>query len=137
MLRHTLAAVIVGATLFGATAAQAGTHWSIGINLPPAGVYVSNAPRNYAPEPAQVYYAPEPAPVYYAPEPVVYAPRYVEREVYYAPAPRVVYETSYRDRRWDGRGDRWDGRHGHDRYEHHDRHDRWDGDRDYGPRRGR
>ncbi|MBW8894058.1 MAG: hypothetical protein JF617_18885 [Burkholderiales bacterium] len=126
MLRHTLAALVAGAALFGATAAHAGTHWSIGISLPVAGIAVSDGPR---------YYAPEPAPVYYAPAPVVYAPapRYVERDVYYAPPPRVVYETYYRDRRWEGRGDRWE----HERHEHRDYGQRWDHDRDgYGPHRG-
>ena len=125
MLRPVLAALLTGAALFGASAAQAGTHWSIGINLPPAGVVVSNGSGYYM----------EPAPVYYAPAPVIYAPpppRYIQRDVYYVPPPRVVYETSYRDRRWDGRDDRWQPRE-HGRHEH-----RWDRDRDdYGPRRGR
>jgi hypothetical protein len=121
MLRRTLATLaIAGAALLGATAAQAETRWSIGINLPAAGVVVSNGGRYV-----------EAAPVYYAP-----APRYVEREVYYVPPPRVVYETTYRERRWDRRDDR---RWGHD---HHDRHERWDDRRDYqrddyGPSRGR
>jgi len=131
MLRPILATLIAGATLLGATAAQAGTNWSIGISLPPADFVVSNAPRYYA-EPAPVYYSPPP--VYYAP-----APRYVQRDVYYAPAPRVVYERSYGDRRWDRhddrRNDHWDGRRDNDR---HDRHDHRDRDRDsYGPQRGR
>ena len=122
MLRRTLATLVAGAALLGATAAHAGTHWSIGINLPAAGVVVSDGPRYY-----------EPAPVYYTPPPVVYAPapRYVQREVYYAPPPppRVIYETTYRERRWDDR--RWER-------ERHERHDRWDGRRDdYGPHRGR
>ena len=123
MLRPILAALVTGAALLGASAAHAGTQWSIGINLPPAGLVVSDGGRYY-----------EPAPVYYAPPPVVYAPapRYVHRDVYYAPAPRVIYETSYRDRRWHGRDDRRDGR-DHGRHEH-----RWDRDRDnYGPQRGR
>ena len=123
MLRSIVAATLATASLLGAGVAQAGTHWSIGISLPPVGVVVADTPR---------YVVREPAPVYYAPPPVVYAPapRYVEREVYYVPPPRVVYETSYRERRWD---DRWDRR--HERW--HDRRDRWDGDRDYGPHRGR
>ena len=122
MLRPILAAMVASAALLGANAAQAGTHWSIGINLPPAGIVVSDGGRYY-----------EPAPAYYAPPPVVYAPpRYVERDVYYAPAPRVIYETSYRDRRWNGRDDRRQWRQS-ERHEH-----RWDRDRDdYGPRRGR
>jgi hypothetical protein len=127
MLRRTIATLVAGAALLGATAAQAGTSWSIGINLPPADIVVSNGGRYV--EAAPVYYAP--APVYhYAPR-----PRYVEREVYYAPAPRVVYETSYRDRRWDHRDDR---RWGHDRHHRHDHHHRRDDRRDdYGPHRGR
>lgn len=128
MLRSVLAATLATAALLGAGAAQAGTHWSIGISLPPVGVVVADPPRYVVQQPAPVYYAPPP--VYYAP-----APRYVEREVYYAPPPRVVYETAYRERRWDDRwDDRWERRHEH-WHEHHERRDRWDGD--YGPRRGR
>lgn len=137
MLRRTLATLFAGAALLGATAAHAGAHWSIGISLPVTGVVVSDGPRYYAPQ----YYAPEPAPVYYAPAPVVYAPapRYVERDVYYAPPPQVIYETSYRERRWDGRDDRWEHeRHErHERYERRDDGQRWDHERDnYGPHRG-
>ncbi len=123
MLRTLFATLTAAVALVGVNAAQAGTHWSIGINVPAAGVVVSNGVRYV--EPAPVYYAPPP-PVYYAP-----APRYVERQVYYAPPPppRIVYETTYRDRRWDDRrDDRWDRR--HDRHDH-----RWDRRDDYGPRR--
>jgi len=121
MLRRSIAILAAGTALLGATAAHAETRWSIGINLPPADLVVSNGPRYYA----------EPAPVYYAPPPVRYvpAPRYVERDVYYyAPPPRVVYERSYHGHRWDRRDDRWDDRRGHDR---HDRRDD-----NYGPQRG-
>lgn len=119
MLRPVIAALIVGAAALATPAAQAGTHWSIGINLPLPAVVVADPPRYY-----------EPAPVYYAPPPVLYAPppRYVERDVYYVP-PRVVYETAYRERRWEERRDDWRGR------REHDRRERWDRD-DYGPRRG-
>ena len=121
MLRTLTAGLVATAALLGATAAHAGTSWSIGINLPPATVVVGDGPRYYA----------EPAPVYYAPPPVRYvpAPRYVEREVYYVPPPRVVYERRWDDRRWDDRRDHW----------HHERHEhRWEDRRDdYGPRRGR
>jgi len=94
MLRSIIATTVATAALLGATAAQAGTHWSvgIGINVPPVGVVV-DSPRYV-----------EPAPVYYAPPPPVYVPApryYAPRDVYYAPAPRVVYDVSYRDRRWD------------------------------------
>lgn len=120
MLRPILAALLSGAALFGATAAQAGTHWSIGISLPPVGVVVADTPRYYAPPPVPVYYEPAPV-VRYAP-----APRYIEREVYYAPPPppRVVYEH-----RWDRRDDGWDRRDWH--------HGRGDHRDDHGPRRGR
>jgi hypothetical protein len=127
MLRPILVALATGAALFGATAAQAGTHWSIGvgINLPaPAVVVADNV--GYA-EPAPVYYAPPPPVVTYVP-----APRYVYRDAYYAPAPQVVYEPAYRGRRWGDRDDDWQWRRQHERHEH------WDRDRDdYGPRRGR
>lgn len=126
MIRSLVAATLATAALLGAGAAQAGTHWSIGISLPPVGVVVADPPRYVVAEPAPVYYAPPP--VYYAP-----APRYVEREVYYSPAPRVVYAPAYRDRRWERCDDRWDRR--SERW--HERRDRWDGDRDYGPYRGR
>lgn len=123
MFRPLVAAALLTTALAGPTVAHAGTHWSIGISLPPVGVVVADPPR---------YVVREPVPVYYAPPPVVYAPppRYVQREVYYAPAPRVVYETTYRERRWDDRWDRRDERR-HERW--HERHDRWDD----GPRRGR
>jgi hypothetical protein len=127
MLRRTIAILAAGTALLGATAAHAETRWSIGINLPPADLVVSNGARYY--EPAPVYYAPPPV-VRYVPE-----PRYVQRDYYYAPAPRVVYERSYNDRRWERRDDRWDDRRWDGRS---DRHDHWDRDRDHdGPRRGR
>lgn len=125
MLRPLIAAFAATAALLGGASAQAGTQWSIGISLPATGVVVSNGGSYYAP-----------APVYYEPAPVVrYVPRYVERDVYYAPPPRVVYAPVYRDRRWDGRDDRWNhGHRGHGRHEHHNH---WGHDRDdHGPRRG-
>lgn len=137
MLRPFLAALVAGAALLGSPAVQAGTYWSIGINVPATGVVVSNGPRYYV----------EPEPVYYAPPPVVYyEPRYrpVHREVYYAPAPQVVYESHYRERRWDrhdnyrhvdsGYANGHRHGHGHGRHARHDH--RWDGDRGHGPRRG-
>ena len=136
MLRRILVALATGVTLLGATAAQAETYWSIGINLPPAGVVVTNGPRYYVEEPVQMYYEPAPV-VRYAP-----APRYYHRHVYDAPPPRVVYEHAYREHRWDRRSDRWESRHGHDRYDRQDRRERqerysqWDDDHNV-PRRGR
>lgn len=123
MLRTLTAVILTSAALLGGTAAQAETYWSIGVNVPAAGVVVSNAPR---------YPVYEAAPVYYSP-----APRYVHRETYYAPPPRVVYEAP--------RHRHWHHHHGHDRHDRwesrreHDRHDRWDSDRgrDHGPHRGR
>ncbi|MDR7332252.1 hypothetical protein [Roseateles asaccharophilus] len=121
MLRTVTAIFMTSAALLGAGAAQADTRWSIGINLPPVGVVVSDGHRYY-----------EPAPVYYTP-----APRYVHRESYYAPPPpRVVY-VAPRHGQWHhhhhhDRHDRWESRREHDR--HDGRGDRWD---DHGPRRGR
>jgi hypothetical protein len=121
MLRSLTAALVAGTALLGATAARAETYWSIGINVPAAGVVVANTPR---------YHVHEAAPVYYVPP-----PRYVQREIYYAPPPRVVYEMP-RHRHWHhhhhhhGRHDRWDARRGQDRYDH-----RWDDG--HGPYRGR
>lgn len=98
--------------LFGATAAHAGTHWSVGINVPVPGVVVTNG-GYYVSEPAPVYYAPVPT-VRYAPAPVYDAPPvYVApRGVYSIEQP--VYEVPYRAepyRAWDG-----------DRYSHWERH---------------
>jgi|GEM_PF-706215 len=95
-----IAAFAAGASLFGA-AAHAGTHWSVGINLPlplpVPGLVVSNG-GYYADAPAPVYYAPVPAPRYVAPEPYYEAPRvYAPPRVVYAPAPEVVYRGGYRD----------------------------------------
>lgn len=131
MLRPFLAATWAATALLGSSAAHAGTHWSIGISLPPVGVVVADPPAYAVREPARVYYAP--APVYVVPP----APRYVERVVYDVPPPRVVYDTGYRERcpgeRWDRR---WERRHAHGHDRRWDDH-AWDGDRDDGPRRGR
>lgn len=128
MLRRTVAILATVGALLGATAAQAGTSWSIGINLPGAGVVVSDGPRHYVREVTPVYYAPAPV--------VRYAPRY-EREVYYVPPPRVVYERHHRHHHVHHRHDhRWDDRR-HDRRD--DRRDerRNDWRDDHGPHRGR
>jgi hypothetical protein len=110
------------------SAAHAGNvHWSVGINLPPIGTVVSNAPVYSAPapvyyQPAPVYYQPspvyyQPAPVYVSPPQVVYRP--VPATGYYRAAPVVVYgggrwhgQRDWRDGRHDEYGDRRDGRWG-------------------------
>ncbi|MFG6428463.1 hypothetical protein [Roseateles sp. LYH14W] len=123
MLRRTVAILATVSALLGATAAQAGTSWSIGINLPGAAVVVADGPRHYVREVTPVYYAA--------------APRYVEREVYYAPPPRVVYQPHYRHRHvHHHHSHRWDDRR-HDRRD--DRRDDRRNDRrdDHGPHRGR
>ncbi|HEX6362942.1 MAG TPA: hypothetical protein VFZ93_08295 [Albitalea sp.] len=141
----TLALAAAGCAL-GTGAAHAGNvYWSVGINLPPVGTVVSNAPPPvYAPAPvyvpAPVVVAPPP-PVYVVPPRVVYrpAPVYVPAPVVYRPVPVVAYPhrhkhrgewrghrhehrdeygTVYRDGRWDdGRRQR------HDRYDRYDRYD--------------
>jgi hypothetical protein len=112
---YFLAVVTAGASLFGATAAHAGTHWAVGINLPVPGLVVSNGG----------YYEYAPAPVSYVPVP---APRLVEPPAYYE-APRVyapprlvysqpefVYQGSYRgwERHREYERARWE----HERREH-------------------
>jgi hypothetical protein len=79
LLRQLLTVTALG---LASAAALAGGNvtWSIGINLPPAGVVVSNGPVSYG----TVYYAP--APVYHAPPPVYYAPA----PILYQP-PAVIY----------------------------------------------
>ncbi|MGA0609007.1 hypothetical protein [Caldimonas sp. KR1-144] len=108
-LRKTLAVAALGVAGLAATAsAHAGNvFWSIGVNLPPVGTVVSNAPVYPAPAvaypaPAVVYPAPAVVypPVVYTPPPVVYRPA----PVVYQPAP-VYYQPGY-----------WrDGRYYHDR----------------------
>ena len=118
MKRSLVLAAAAAATLFAATAAQAGgIHWSVGVSLPPVATVVSNGPAYY-PAPyygAPVYNAPtyHPEPVYYAPPaysyypaPVVYAPRF------HAPRPRVWVAPvrAYHRGPWHG--------HRHDRFHH-------------------
>ena len=126
LLRTILATLTAGTALFGATAAHAGTHWSVGINLPVPGLVVSNG--GYYAEPAPVYYAPVPR--YVAHEPYYEAPRvYTPPQVVYSP-PEVVYRDSYRG--WTGdRDSRWERRREFERtrWEHERReHRRDDGD---------
>ena len=92
MTKSILLAVAAAGTLALSAQAHAGGHvaWSVGINLPPVGVAVGNAPV-YAP--AYPVYAPAPV---YSPAPVYYesAPVYAPPPVYYRPAP-VVYGAPY------------------------------------------
>jgi hypothetical protein len=128
-IRKFLAVAAVGAAglaATGAAQARSDVFWSIGINLPPIGTVISNAPGyHHYPAPAVVY----------APPPVVYAP---PPRVVYRHAPVVVQAPPYRHGHghWKHRGhdrgdDRWDRR--HDRRD--DRRDdrrgdgRWDGRR--------
>lgn len=122
-----------GLALLGATAAHAGTHWSVGINMPVPGVVVTNG-GYYVAEPAPVYYAPAPT-VRYAPVPVYDAPpAYVPPQVVYTNE-QPVYEVPYRAepyRAWYGdRYSHWErhreferARWEHARHEHEERH--WD-----------
>ena len=87
-----LAVAALGCALAtGGAQAHSNVSWSIGINLPPIGAVISDAPLYTAPAPvyvapAPVVYAPPP-PVYVAPAPVVVVPR----PIYVRPAP--VYVT--------------------------------------------
>ncbi|MDQ6680664.1 MAG: hypothetical protein M3Y67_06835 [Pseudomonadota bacterium] len=129
MKRPLILAVAATAALLAAGAAQAAdVHWSVGINLPPIGTVISNAPfyppgRVYYPAPVRysppvVYQAPlygAPPPVYEAPLVVYPAPRpyYGQRSYYERP---VVVFHGRRDERWEHRGGRWD----HGRWEDRD-----------------
>jgi len=133
MFRSLSLIFAAGLALMGATAAHAGTHWSIGIAVPVPGVVVTNGGYSVQ-EPAPVYYAPVPA-VRYAPVPVYVAPpAYTAPQVVY-PNEQPVYEVPYRAapyRAWDGdRYSRWEryreferARWEHARHEHEERH--WD-----------
>jgi hypothetical protein len=96
--------------LLGATAAHAGTHWAVGINVPVPGIVVTNG-SYYVSEPAPVYYTPAPT-VRYAPVPFYDAPPvYVAPQVVYSNE-QPVYEVPYRAelyRTWNGdRDSRWE-----------------------------
>jgi hypothetical protein len=88
MKRPLVIACAAAATLFAASAAEAGrVSWSVGINVPPVATVVASdpwfaAPVRYAP-PAVVY----PAPIVYE-EPYVVAPRYYAPPVVVAPRAR-------------------------------------------------
>ena len=128
MSRIVSTILLAGISLLGASAAQAGTHWSVGINLPVPALVVTTGGN----------YAAEPPPVYYVQPPEV---RYLPAHVYEAPpadaAPQVVYLNqqpvyggafrggAYRgwdnDARWVERA-RWE----HERHEHEEQ--RWSHD---------
>ncbi|HSC64589.1 MAG TPA: hypothetical protein VLD35_13190 [Caldimonas sp.] len=112
MKRPLLALCAVAATLFAASAAEAGgVSWSVGVNVPPVATYVSAGPAWY---PAPVRYAP---PVAYAPAPV-----YVEPYVGVYDAPYGVYAAPVYHRRapyWVVPAHRWHpGWNRHDRWHH-------------------
>lgn len=133
MIRPLALVFVASTALFGATAANAETHWSVGINLP---IVVQGGG----------YYAEPPAPVYYQPAPVQYAPvphyRYQPPPVVYQPPqeyadPQVVFQATYggwhgdRDDRWEQERRferaRWERHHEEERRENDDREHRWDG----------
>jgi len=98
-----MALAAAGCALATGAANAGNVYWSVGINVPPVGTVVSNAPVYVEPAPVYVpapVYAPAPVyvpapPVVYAPAPVVYAPPppvvVVPRYVRYRPAP-VYYQ---------------------------------------------
>jgi hypothetical protein len=95
-------AVVLSLGLAG-HAAQAHVNWSVGINLPPVGTVISNAPMYYS---APVYV--QQPPVYYTPPPVYYQPRpiyYQPAPIYYRQPPRYaapMYQPVYPEQRyWD------------------------------------
>ncbi len=109
MFRSLSMIFAAGVALLGATAAHAGTHWSVGINVPVPGVVVTNG-GYYVSEPAPLYYAPAPT-VRYAPVPVYEAPpAYVTPQGVYSNE-QPVYDVAYsaeRNRVWNGdRDSRW------------------------------
>ncbi|HUG21371.1 hypothetical protein [Piscinibacter sp.] len=117
MKKHIAVVLATAACALATGAARAAdVHWSIGINLPPIGTVVSNAPVYHRPPPVYaapppVVYLPPPR-VVYRPVPVVYAPP--PPAYYYAQPPVVVYgkghkhhhhKAHWRDRNRDGRYD--------------------------------
>jgi hypothetical protein len=99
-LKWATAGVIAAGALFAAASANAGTSWSVGINVPGVAGGVA--------DPGPVSYEPAPPPVYYRPPPPVYRPA----PVYYGPPAPVYYP-----------GERWRGRHHHHRRDWDDRDD--------------
>lgn len=102
-LKIAVAGVMVAGALFAAAAANAGTSWSIGVNVPG---FVASEPAPVYYEPAPVYS--QPAPVYYQPPPPVrYRPPavYEPAPVYYERAPRWDREDrrEWRRREWERR----------------------------------
>jgi hypothetical protein len=128
-MTRVLSAIIVAcAGLLGASAAQAGTHWSVGINLVVPQPAVTNGGYYVAEQPAAYYGLP--AEVSYVPAPVYEAPRaYSGPQIVYV-NPQPAYGSGYLAggyRGWDN-DSRW---HEHQRWEHerHEREEhRWDHD---------
>lgn len=128
MKKSIVLALAIAAGALAPVAAQAGNvYWSIGINAPPIGTVISNAPVYGQPAPvvysAPVYY---PAPVYlppvvYRPAPVVVAPSYVvggwQRVDYY---PRDWHHWNYEQRRHWEESARERGEWRHDHRDHQD-----------------
>ncbi len=124
-------AVVIAAC--GASAANAGTHWSVEINVPVQRVWVPNGGYHVS-GPARVYDAPVPV-VRSVPRPVYFAPPvYVPSVPVYVDEP-VVYEAPYRvaayGAGYDLRGSHWERRRPfeHARWERarHEREERqWD-----------
>jgi hypothetical protein len=107
-----MALAAAGCALATGAANAGNVYWSVGINVPPVGTVVSNAPVYV--EPAPVVYAPAPVvyappPVYVVPPPPVYVvPRAVYRPapVVYRPVPVVAYPY-HRRGEWRGHRDEY------------------------------
>jgi hypothetical protein len=117
--KMAMAGLVAAAALLGASSANAGPNWAIGVALPGISIGVGE-PGHYRAAP---YFAPAPAP-YYRPAPPMYRPApgyFGSQPVYYQPS-----------RGWDERGyrGRWDGEH-HDRreWDRRDYRGDWDGRR--------
>ena len=123
-MKRLIALAITVLASIGSSAVQAGTHWSIGIDIAPPVVYAPvpmyvPAPA-YAPPP--VYYD-EPRVLYQAPRPVYQPPPVYYYPPQYYQGPTVIYGPPVYERR---------GWYGHRREHDHE----WD-DHRYEHRRGR
>jgi hypothetical protein len=121
-MSKVLRAAIVSVTLgVASVAAMAGGQvtWSVGVNLPPAQVVLSNGPTYHYPP--QAVYRVAPPPVYYQPPPVYYPPP----QVVYRRAPVYGHPPAFGV--WvHERPPRWHRGHGHG----HGHHGHWRGHRD-------